>query len=74
MVQNWAIVDAEKSSARLSDSFNVPAFNFGLYLSSFIATRQVELNGMAHLPVTAALMVAQALPFCFFRPRVALVK
>ncbi|EBH0780620.1 MFS transporter [Salmonella enterica] len=74
MVQNWAIVDADKSNARLSASFNVSAFNFGLSLSSFIATRQVELNGVAHLPVTAALMVALALPFCFFRPRGALVK
>jgi len=69
MVQTWAIVEAEQANARLSASFNVSAFNLGLALSSFIATRQVALNGMAYLPVTAALMVALALPFCFLRTR-----
>ncbi|EOI1370439.1 MFS transporter [Serratia marcescens] len=69
MVQTWAIVEAEQANARLSASFNVSAFNLGLALSSFIATRQVVLNGMAYLPVTAALMVALALPFCFLRTR-----
>lgn len=74
MVQNWAIVGADKANARLSASLNVSAFNLGLSLSSFIATRQVELNGLAYLPVTAALMVALALPFCFFRPRGVFIK
>ncbi|ECU9164113.1 TPA: MFS transporter [Salmonella enterica] len=74
MVQNWAIVDADKANARLSASLNVSAFNLGLSLSSFIATRQVNLNGIEHLPVTAAIMVSLALPFCFFRPQAGLVK
>ncbi|EBW2367046.1 MFS transporter [Salmonella enterica subsp. enterica serovar Ajiobo] len=74
MVQNWAIVDADKTNVRLSASLNVSAFNLGLSLSSFIATRQVAQNGMDHLPVTATLMVALALPFCFFHPRTGLVK
>ncbi|MEE4484882.1 MFS transporter [Serratia ficaria] len=69
MVQNWAIAGVDKAHVRLSASLNVSAFNLGLSLSSFIATRQVMLDGMAYLPVTAAVMVALALPFCFSRKR-----
>ncbi|SMB45830.1 putative Uncharacterized MFS-type transporter YtbD [Serratia proteamaculans] len=74
MVQNWAIADADKTNVRLSASLNVSAFNLGLALSSYIATWQVALDGMAYLPITAAVMVALALPCCFLQTRGLLAK
>ncbi|CDG22243.1 putative Major facilitator superfamily MFS_1 [Xenorhabdus poinarii G6] len=67
MVQNWVISDKETSNARISASLNVSAFNLGMSLSSFIATRQIAADGITHLPLTAAFLVILALPFCFFR-------
>lgn len=69
MVQSWAIADAETSDARVSASLNVSAFNLGMSLSSFIATRQVAADGMTHLPLTAAFLVMLAIPFCLFHRR-----
>ncbi|WP_138775105.1 MFS transporter [Yersinia bercovieri] len=69
MVQSWAIADAETSDARVSASLNVSAFNLGMSLSSFIATRQVAADGMTHLPLTAAFLVMLAIPFGLFHRR-----
>ena len=69
MVQGWAITDAGKSDARISASLNVSAFNLGMSLSSFIATRQIAADGILYLPLTAAFMVMLAIPFCIFHQR-----
>lgn len=69
MVQGWAITDAGKSDARISASLNVSAFNLGMSLSSFIATRQIAADGMLYLPLTAAFLVMLAIPFCLFHQR-----
>ncbi|TXE21686.1 MFS transporter [Serratia marcescens] len=69
MVQGWAITDAGKSDARISASLNVSAFNLGMSVSSFIATRQIAADGMLYLPLTAAFLVMLAIPFCLFHQR-----
>lgn len=69
MVQGWAINNARKSDARISASLNVSAFNLGMSLSSFIATRQIAADGMLYLPLTAAFLVVLAVPFCLFHHR-----
>ncbi|WP_241569630.1 MFS transporter [Rosenbergiella collisarenosi] len=69
MVQGWVITDAGKSDARISASLNVSAFNLGMSLSSFIATRQIAAHGILYLPLTAAFMVMLAIPFCLFHQR-----
>ncbi|MEQ1977497.1 MULTISPECIES: MFS transporter [unclassified Xenorhabdus] len=67
MVQSWVVSYIETSNARVSASLNVSAFNLGMSLSSFIATRQIAVDGMTHLPLTAAALVILAVPFCFVR-------
>lgn len=69
MLQGWAITDAGKSDARISASLNVSAFNLGMSLSSFIATRQIAAGGILYLPLTTAFMVMLAIPFCIFHQR-----
>lgn len=69
MVQSWAVAGDGCVNSRVSASLNVCAFNLGMSLSSFIATRQIAADGMLHLPLTAALVVILALPFCLFHRR-----
>ena len=67
MVQMGVVSQGEKQDGlnpRLSASFNAMAFNIGITISTFLASRQVDSLGLDALPFSAALMVGLALPLC----------
>ncbi|QHM74007.1 MFS transporter [Mixta intestinalis] len=64
IVQSWVVVSSGILPARVSAALNVSAFNLGISFSSFIGSCQISFGGLKYLPVTAAIIVLFALPFC----------